>query len=140
MEEAEENSSSTTGETAMELICKDEAYAIIGACFEVDNELGCGFLEAVYQECLDIELTLRGILFRPQAELGLVYKGRPLKQHYQPDFICFERIILEIKAVSDLDDGHRAQVHDYLKATGYRLGLLVNFGQYPKLQYQRIVR
>ena len=124
----------------MELIYKDEAYAIVGACFEVYNELGCGFLEAVYQEALEIELALRGIPFRPQAELGLVYKGRALKQIYQPDFICYEKIILEIKAASDLDDGHRAQVHNYLKATGHRLGLLVNFGHYPRLQYQRIVR
>jgi GxxExxY protein len=124
----------------MELIYKDEAYAIVGACFEVYNELGCGFLEAVYQECLEMELTLRGVPFRPQAELGLVYKGRSLKQVYQPDFICYEKILLEIKAASDLDDSHRAQVHNYLKATGYRLGLLVNFGHYPKLQYERIVR
>src|SRR5579875_2083572 len=110
---------------AMELIYKDEAYAIVGACFEVYNELGCGFLEAVYQECLEMELTLRGIPFLPQAELGLVYKGRSLKQVYQPDFICYEKIILEIKAASDLDDSHRAQVHNYLKATGHRLSLLV---------------
>jgi len=87
-----------------------------------------------------MELTLRGVLFRPQAELGLVYKGRALKQFYQPDFICYEKIILEIKAASDLDDSHRAQVHNYLKATGHRLGVLVNFGHYPKLQYERIVR
>jgi GxxExxY protein len=124
----------------MELLFKEEAYAIVGACFDVYNELGCGFLEAVYQECLDMELSLRGIPYRAQAELGLTYKGRPLKQHYQPDFICFEKIILEIKAVSDLDDGHRSQVHNYLKATGHRLGLLVNFGHYPRLQYERIVR
>jgi GxxExxY protein len=124
----------------MELIYKDEAYAIVGACFEVYNELGCGFLEAVYQECLGIELMLREIPFRPQAELGLVYKGRALKQVYQPDFICYEKIILEIKAASDLDDSHRAQVHNYLKATGHRLGLLVNLGHYPKLQCERIVR
>jgi GxxExxY protein len=123
----------------MELIYKDEAYAIIGACFEVYNDKGCGFLEAVYQECLDIEFGLRGIPFRPQAELRLSYKGRELKQHYYPDFLCYEAIIVEIKAVSDLADGHRAQVHNYLKATGLRLGLLVNFGHLGKLQYERIV-
>jgi len=124
----------------MELIYKDEAYAIVGACFEVYNELGCGFLEAVYQECLEMELTLRGIPFRAQVELGLAYKGRALKQIYQPDFVCYEKVILEIKAASDVDDGHRAQVHNYLKATSHRLGLLVNFGHHPKLQYERIVR
>jgi GxxExxY protein len=124
----------------MELIYKDEAYAVIGACFEVYNELGCGFLEAVYQECLEMELTLRGIPFRPQAALGLTYKGRPLKQRYQPDFICYEKMILEIKSASGLDDAHRSQVHNYLKATGHRLGMLVNFGHHQKLEYERIVR
>jgi GxxExxY protein len=124
----------------MELIYKEEAYAIIGACFEVYNEMGCGFLEAVYQECLELELARRGVPFRPQADLMLHYKGAPLKQVYVPDFICFDKIILEIKAVSELADAQRAQVHNYLKATGYRLGLLVNFGHHPKLEYERIFR
>ncbi len=101
---------------------------------------GCGFLEAVYQECLELELGLRDIPFQPQAELGLTYKGRQLKQHYYPDFICYGKSIVEIKAVSDLNDEHRCQVHNYLKATGYRLALLVNFGHHGKLQYERIVR
>ena len=124
----------------MELIYKEEAYAIIGACFEVFNDKGAGFLEAVYQECLELELAFRSIPFRPQAELQLYYKGRLLKQHYQPDFLCFDKIIVEIKAVSDLADEHRAQVHNYLKATGLRLGLLVNFGHHGKLQHERLVR
>jgi GxxExxY protein len=123
-----------------ELIHKDEAYAITGACFEVYNDKGCGFLEAVYQECLEIELGLRGIPFQPQAELEISYKERRLKQHYYPDFLCFNKIILEIKAVSALADEHRAQVHNYLKATDLRLGLLVNFGHRSKLEYERIVR
>jgi GxxExxY protein len=124
----------------MEIIHKDEAYGILGACFEVYNDKGCGFLEAVYQECLEIELGLRGIPFQPQAELRLSYKGRTLKQRYYPDFLCFGKILVEIKAVSELADEHRAQVHNYLKATGLRLGLLVNFGFKGKLQYERIVR
>jgi GxxExxY protein len=124
----------------VELIFKDEVYAIIGACFEVYNDKGCGFLEAVYQECLEIELELRGIPFQSQAELKLSYKGRALKQRYYPDLFCFGKIIVEIKAVSELADEHRAQVHNYLKATGCRLGLLVNFGQRVKLEYERIVR
>jgi GxxExxY protein len=124
----------------MELIFKEEAYAIFGACFEVYNEMGCGFLEAVYQECLEMELQSRGLVFRPRADLTVNYKGQPLKQVYVPDFVCLDKIILEIKAVSDLADEHRAQVHNYLKATGYRLGLLVNFGHHPKLEYERIVR
>lgn len=123
-----------------EIIYKEEAYAIVGACFEVYNEKGCGFLEPVYQECLEIELGLRGLPFVPQAELELSYKGRKLKKKYQPDFSCYGKIIVEIKAVSELTDEHRAQVHNYLKATGFRLGLLVNFGSVGKLQYERIVR
>ena len=123
-----------------ELIHQDETYQILGACFEVYRDKGCGFLEAVYQECLEMELELQRIPFIPQAELDLSYKGRTLKQKYKPDFICFGAIILELKAVSALIEEHRAQVHNYLKATGYRLGLLVNFGNYPKLQYERIVR
>jgi GxxExxY protein len=112
----------------------------MGACFEVYNEIGCGFLEAVYHECLMLELGMRGIPFRSKADLELRYKDHILEQRYEPDFICFDRIILEIKAVSQLTDEHRAQVHNYLKATGFRLGLLVNFGHYPKLEYERIVR
>jgi GxxExxY protein len=124
----------------MELIYKEECYAIVGACFEVYNELGAGFLEPVYQECLELELALRNIPFCRQVELQLSYKGKALKQIYRSDFVCFEKIMLEIKAASDVADAHRAQVHNYLKATGYRLGLLVNFGHYPKLEYERIVR
>ena len=123
-----------------EIIYPQESYAILGACFEVYNELGCGFVEPVYQECLEMEFALRGIEHRPQSELPLTYKGRPLAQKYKPDFICFEKIILEIKAVKEFHDEFRAQVHNYLKATGYKLGLLVNFGQFPKLRSERIVR
>jgi len=124
----------------MEIVYKQEAYDIVGACFEVYNEMGCGFLEAVYQECLQIEFETRGIPFRPQAELVLRYKGRSLNQKYQPDFVCFDKIVVELKAASELMDEHRAQVHNYLKATAYRLGLLVNFGHFPKLDYERIVK
>ena len=124
----------------MEIVYKEESYRILGACFEVYKEMGCGFLEAVYQECLEMELATLGIPFRAQAELGLKYKGRELKQKYLPDFICFDKIIIEIKAVSELDDTHRAQLHNYLKATGHKLGLLVNFGHFPKVEYERIVR
>ena len=121
------------------IIYKEESYRIMGACFEVYKEKGCGFVEPVYQECLEMELGMQGILFQPQVGLALAYKGRPLKQKYVPDFICFEKIILEIKAVSQLNDEHRAQVHNYLRATGYKLGLLVNFGHYPGVEHERIV-
>ena len=123
----------------MAIVLKDESYKIMGACFEVYNTMGCGFLEGVYQECLGIEFSNQTIPFKAQVSLELVYKGKPLQQKYIPDFICFEEIIVEIKALKDLCDEHRSQVHNYLKATGYKLGLLVNFGQYPKLQYERIV-
>jgi len=122
------------------IIYKAESYRIIGACFEVYKEKGCGFVEPVYQECLELELGFQQVPFQPQASLKSTYKGRELKQRYVHDFICFGKIIIEIKAVSDLADEHRVQVHNYLKATGYRLGLLVNFGHYPKIQYERIVR
>jgi GxxExxY protein len=124
----------------MEILLKDEAYAIVGACFEVYNTMGCGFLEPVYQECLEIELQLRGIPFVSHAELKLRYKEHTLKKKYEPDFMCFDQVIVEIKAVSELTDEHRSQVHNYLKATGYRLGLLVNFGAHGELVYDRIVR
>ncbi|HMF12235.1 MAG TPA: GxxExxY protein [Gemmataceae bacterium] len=124
----------------MEIVYKEESYRVLGACFEVYKEKGCGFLESVYQECLGIEFELQGIPFVPQSELHLSYKGRPLKQKYLPDFTCFDKIIVELKAVNELTDEHRAQLHNYLKATGYRLGLLVNFGHFPQLEYERVVR
>jgi GxxExxY protein len=124
----------------MEILYKEESYAVMGACFEVYKELGSGFLEAVYQESLRIEFALRGVPHIPKPKLELAYKGQCLGQHYQPDFLCYGCIVLEIKAVSVLADEFRAQVHNYLKATGHRLGLLVNFGRHPKLEYERIVR
>lgn len=124
----------------MDIVYKEESYQIVGACFEVYNEKGSGFLEPVYQECLELELGMQGIPFVAQQGLLLEYKGKPLIQTYKPDLICFDKIIVELKAVSELTDEHRAQTHNYLKATGMRLGLLVNFGHHPKLEYERIVR
>ena len=121
------------------IMYKEDSYRIMGACFEVYKEKGCGFVEPVYQECLEMEFGLQGILFQPQVQLQLSYKGRPLRQKYTPDFICFDRIIVELKAVSQLIDEYRAQVHNYLRATGHRLALLINFGHYPKVEYERIV-
>ncbi|HWL17279.1 MAG TPA: GxxExxY protein [Opitutus sp.] len=121
-----------------DLLYPEESYQLMGACFEVYKEKGCGFLEAVFQECLELELSDRRIPYVQHPSLTLQYKGRPLRQTYTPDFLCFEKIILEIKAVSKLADEHRAQVHNYLRATGHRLGLLVNFGHFPKVEYERI--
>jgi GxxExxY protein len=120
------------------LIYEDLTYKIRGALFEVYKEKSCGFLEDVYQECLEIELDLQGIEFEAQYPLKLEYKGRSLKKKYIPDFICFGKIIVEIKAVKEITDEHRAQLQNYLKATGYKLGLLVNFGHYPQVQIERI--
>ncbi|HUI08469.1 MAG TPA: GxxExxY protein [Verrucomicrobiae bacterium] len=121
-----------------ELLYPKESYAIVGACFEVYNEMGCGFLEAVYQECLEIELRTQGIPFAAQPTLALTYHGQQLRQTHQPDFVCYDRIVLELKVAECLADAHRAQVLNYLHATGLKLGLLVNFGHWPKLDYERI--
>jgi GxxExxY protein len=121
-----------------ELIYKEECYAIIGACFNVYKDKGCGFLEPVYQECTEIELAHQSIPFDAKPKLPLSYRGRLLKQHYEPDFICYGKIIVELKAVTLLTDEHRAQVINYLRATGFKLGLFVNFGHYPRLEYERI--
>lgn len=121
------------------LVFPQESYQIMGACYEVHNDKGGGFLEAVYQECLAIEFGIRGIPFVERPSLPLEYKGQPLNHTYEPDFICFEKIIVEIKAVAGLADEHKAQVMNYLKATGLKLGLLVNFNAYPKLEELRVV-
>ena len=123
-----------------EIMFKEESYQIIGACFEVYKDKGQGFLEAVYQECLELELQLQNIPFLSHPELQLSYKGQTLVQKYRPDFLCFEKILLELKAVVEFTDAHRAQVHNYLKATGYKLGLLVSFGANGGVKYERIVR
>jgi GxxExxY protein len=127
------------GTVMTEILFRDESYRIIGACFEVYNEKGCGFLEAVYQECLEIEMQLQGIPFAPQRRFQIQYKGQTLQQIFIPDFICYDAILLELKAVSALADEHRAQIINYLNATGLTLGLLVNFGHYPKLEHERLV-
>ncbi len=129
-----------TSETNMtEILFKEECYAIQGAVFEVYREMGCGFLESVYQECLERELRSRNIPFVSQPELVLTYKGEPLRQTFKPDLICYGQIILELKAVKAIAPEHMAQVINYLKATGMQLGLMVNFGDYPKATVKRLV-
>ena len=123
----------------MNIIHKLESFEIMGACFEVYKEKGNGFLESVYQECLEIEFAGRKIPFKVQPELSLTYKGHLLRSKFKPDFICYDKIVVELKAVTALSNEHRAQVQNYLRATGMKLGLLVNFGHYPKLEYERIV-
>ena len=122
------------------LILKDEVYAIIGAAMEVHRDKGCGFSEPIYQECMEIELRLRGIPFVAQKPLPLEYEGTPLRTKYEPDFVCYDKVVLELKAVKELADEHRAQLQNCLKATRLKLGLQVNFGHYPGLEWERIVR
>src|SRR5687768_15145182 len=102
-----------------DMIYKEEAYRIVGACFQVYNEMGPGFVEPVYQECLEIELGMQGIPFVRKPELHLTYKGQPLTCKYIQDIVCFGAIIIELKAVLSILDEHRAQLHNYLKATGH---------------------
>lgn len=122
------------------LIYEQESYRIRGACFEVYREMGAGFLEAVYQECMERELRMSSVPFIAHPRIQMNYKGDRLKCEYIPDFVCFQKIIVEIKAVSSIVDEHRAQLHNYLKATRMRLGFLVNFGHHPKVEIERIVR
>ena len=120
----------TRKEEVTGLIYKEESYAIIGACMAVYKSKGCGFLEPVYHECLAIEFEIRGIPFVSKPLQTLQYRGRTLVQTFAPDFVCCDKIILEIKAASALVDEHGAQVLNYLSATGCELALLVNFGYY----------
>ena len=121
------------------IVYKEEAYKIMGAAFKVYNGLGHGFLEAVYQEALEIEFQRRNIPYEREKELKITYDGVELKQTYKADFVCYGKIIIELKAVSALEDAHRSQVYNYLHATGFKLGLLYNFGCPDELEYERKV-
>ena len=117
-----------------------DGYALIGACFEVYNELGSGYLEEVYQQSLEIELAGRGISFVSQPKLPISYKGHQLRKPYEADFLVREKIIVEIKSVKMLLPEHEAQLLNYLKSTGLRIGYLINFGAAPKLDWRRRIR
>ena len=121
-----------------DLLYKNEVFDIQGAVFDVYRNLGAGFLENVYQEALEIELESRNIPFVSQAELKIRYKDKILRQSYRADIVCYDKIILELKAVKLLLPEHEAQLQNYLRATGMRLGLLVNFGHMPKVEIKRI--
>ncbi|MGI8587774.1 MAG: GxxExxY protein [Chloroflexia bacterium] len=122
-----------------EIILKEEVYAVVGAAFAVYRELGVGFLEAVYQEALEIELRDRAIPFESQKLLPIQYKGQVLTKAYIADLVCYGSIILELKALDRLTGREEAQILNYLKATNFRVGLLVNFGSSPQLQWKRFV-
>ena len=123
-----------------DILYQEECYAIVGAAMEVYREMGSGFLEAVYQEALELELEARGIPFSAQPALAISYKGQPLKKEYVPDLVCFEKVLLELKALDRLSGTEEAQILNYLKASGFRLGLLINFGSPRTLEWKRFIK
>ena len=123
----------------MDILYKEESYSIMGACFEVYKEMGCGMKERVYHECLEREFRSKQLPAVHEPKVQLAYKGETLSQQLIPDFIAYQKIIIELKAEKKITDQHRAQVHHYLRATGFKLGLLVNFGHHPRLEWERIV-
>jgi GxxExxY protein len=122
-----------------QLIFQDETFAVLGAAIEVHKELGSGFLEGVYQEALEIELADRKIPFEPRKSLAICYKCKPIRKAYEADVVCFEKIIVELKALDRLSGKEEAQILNYLKASGMRVGLLINFGSCGRLEWKRFV-
>ncbi|MBI5368878.1 MAG: GxxExxY protein [Planctomycetes bacterium] len=125
--------------TAEEVYAAKEVYQIVGAAIEVHRVLGWGFLEAVYQEAMSIELKSRGVPVAPQPGLPIEYKAHRLEREYRPDFLCFSNIVVELKAIDHLGPAERAQLLNYLRASNCRLGLLINFGSCARLEWQRYV-
>ncbi len=123
----------------MELLFKDEVYAIVGAAIEVHREMRNGFLEAVYQEALQIELTTRNIPHIALAPINVHYKGHTLKKFYVADFVCYGSVLVEIKVMDHLTTREEAQLLNYMNATRMRVGLLINFGDAGRLDWQRFI-
>lgn len=119
---------------------KEEGYKILGDCFNVYKELGNGYLESVYQECLELEFIKADIQYVKQPKLIISYYGNPINQFFIPDFLCFDKIILELKTVKNINAEHRAQIFNYLKITGFKVGYILNFGTYPLLEHERFAR
>ena len=119
------------------IIYRTESYNLIGAAIEVHKQIGCGFTQPIYQEAFEEELRLRGIPFEREKTINVTYKGKVLSKNFRPDFVCYEKIIVELKAVSEFTDEHVAQVYNYLKASGLELGILLNFGT-TSLVHKRI--
>ena len=142
--EQEETTNDTNSTNKMEttnntnIIYKDECYRINQAIFKVHNNLGSGFLESVYQEALEIELEAAGIPFESQKLIQIFYNEKPLKQYFKADIVCFNKILLELKAISKINNEHKAQLMNYLTATKMKLGLIINFGTHPKVEICRI--
>lgn len=131
------NSTNLASSTVESIIYKEESYAIVGAAMQVHSTLGCGFVEKVYQEALEIEFTKRGIPFEREKRLLIEYKGQILKTDFYVDFLCFDKIVVELKAVIEVANEHKSQVINYLKAGNFKLGYLLNFGQ-QNLYYERL--
>ena len=123
----------------VELVLKEEVFAIMGAAMEVHRTLGSGFLEPVYQEALEIESLSRGLPFGTQKVLRIRYKEQYLKKEYIADLVYFDKVIVELKALDHLSGKEEAQLLNYLKATGMKVGVLINFGSHPKLEWKRLV-
>ena len=121
-----------------EIIYKEDSYKIVGAAMEVHKHLGCGFLEQVYQEALELEFLHLNIPYEREKQMNIYYRDKKLSKYYIADFICFDKIILELKALSELTSEHEAQLINYLKTTNMRLGILLNFGT-ESLEYKRIL-
>jgi GxxExxY protein len=122
-----------------DLLFKDEVFAIVGAAMEVHNIASAGYTEPLYQEMLEIELRLRGISFEAQKQLKITYKGHPLSKYYVADLVCFGSVLVELKAISQLTNREEAQLINYLKMTGLRVGLLINFGDPLRLDWHRFI-
>jgi len=122
----------------MELLYKEEVYKIIGAAMEVHKELGCGFLEAIYEEALTREFKQQNIPFEQQKQITISYKGEKLQKYYVADIICYHQIIVELKTAATIASEHGAQILNYLKATQYKIGVILNFGT-TSLQYKRFI-
>lgn len=123
-----------------ELLLKEKVYAIVGAAIEVHRELGPDFLEVVYQEAIELELREHGIPFEAQKPLRISYKGKILNKGFVADLVCYDQIIVELKALGRLSGNEEAQVLNYLKATGFKVGLIINFGSHGKLEWKRLVK
>lgn len=122
-----------------DILLKEEVFSIVGSAMEVYNHLGAGFLEAVYQEAMELELTSRNIPMVPQKEIQIAYKNQFLKKGYIADFLCYDQVIVEIKAMEKLTSREESQLINYMKATKLNVGVLINFGAAPSLEWRRMV-
>ena len=139
VEEKCDDETAVNEDSASERICSDEVHKIVGCAFRVYNTLGFGFLEQVYQEALEVELNETGIPFESQKRLPVYYHGKELTAYYKADIVCFENVIVELKAEKNLSPADETQLIHYLKAMGIEAGILINFGNRRKLEWKKLV-